>query len=180
MCLDQLQVTLPAASLQWVRRPRTLVMSRRAANVYVADVQRFNGSNVRERWLWPATIEDADCGSDCFNGSNVRERWLCSRYAELCDNFMKASMGPTSENAGYGGNRAGVDLLSNHEHASMGPTSENAGYGRAPCVFTRAAGPMLQWVQRPRTPVMCQSGGSQRSLPTAVLQWVQRPRTPVM
>ena len=113
----------------------------------------------------------------------------------------RASMGPTSENAGYesGGSiwsssttwlqwvrrpRTPVMLpivvrgIKRRSAASMGPTSENAGYGLLRAK-RRCRWPKLQWVRRPRTPVM------QREAPGLVLgsvklQWVRRPRTPVM
>src|SRR4051794_23621961 len=85
--------------LQWVHRPRTVVMlvdPRLAVNAEPG----FNGSTVRERWLWhgPGTVSDAE---------------------------FTASMGPPSENGGYvvgRGQRAAV------LPASMGPPSENGGY----------------------------------------------------
>ena len=87
---------------------------------------------------------------------------------------INASMGPTSENAGYvehGRDRRKVG------DASMGPTSENAGYGR-PLLQQRFRA-VLQWVRRPRTPVMSNPGSFQID-EIFMLQWVRRPRTPVM
>ena len=83
-------------------------------------------------------------------------------------------MGPASENAGY------VPNLLQDRHsfsASMGPASENAGYGRQhlECAVRER---QLQWVQRPRTPVMDTRGVLYVN--PYKLQWVQRPRTPVM
>ena len=59
-------------------------------------------------------------------------------------------MGPASENAGYAVIVDGVLLVIN---ASMGPASENAGYAPKNLAIIATA-VMLQWVQRPRTPVM--------------------------
>ena len=87
----------------------------------------------------------------------------------------QASMGPASENAGYDDGRDGAAA---DDGASMGPTSENAGYDRRPLATHRVTS-VLQWVRRPRTPVM----PVKHRLPTFVahgLQWVRRPRTPVM
>jgi hypothetical protein len=89
-------------------------------------------------------------------------------------------MGPASENAGYG--LLAVGHRESHE-ASMGPASENAGYVRQdhqrrggagrfngssvrerrlcrmPRVSVTFGGGSLQWVQRPRTPVMADCRG---------------------
>ena len=65
-----------------------------------------------------------------------------------------ASMGPASENAGYGQSALSICARS---VASMGPASENAGYAVDPSCATRAWTAWLQWVRRPRTPVMVSS-----------------------
>src|ERR1700687_3502774 len=61
--------------------------------------------------------------------------------------------------------------------ASMGPASENAGY-RADSQAPSTGQGWLQWVQRPRTPVISHNDLARKM--DAQLQWVQRPRTPVI
>src|ERR1700677_1797999 len=97
-----------------------------------------------------------------FNGSDVRERRLCRSGGVVSALLELASMGPTSENAGY----AGYTVIPSSLHgASMGPTSENAGY--VGDVVTALIPYTLQWVRRPRTPVMsCSVSGSQGACPS--------------
>ena len=111
--------------LQWVHGPRTVVMHA----VRMRDTQcsgSFNGSTVREPWLCRASRHAAGDQPCCFNGSTVREPWLCCQRRS----------------------RSRLDL-----RASMGPPSENRGYGIARRSGTRQW-QSLQWVRRPRTPVM--------------------------
>src|ERR1700677_1668221 len=109
--------------LQWVRRPRTPVMIGVDRGEF-ADVFRFNGSDVRERRLClPSSVARSNDVS--FNGSDVRERRLWSGFLFLGEKTYAASMGPTSENAGYA---SSAEIISSSR--------------------------MLQWVRRPRTPVM--------------------------
>src|SRR5262249_9489482 len=73
-----------------------------------------------------------------FNGSTVREPWLWRRSNPPCSQVHTASMGPRSENRGYERLTDGCGGLF---LASMGPRSENRGYGqthmagcrRSPC-----------------------------------------------
>ena len=58
-------------------------------------------------------------------------------------------MGPASENAGYA---RGSPISRSPPLASMGPASENAGYDDDGLISVTEL--MLQWVRRPRTPVM--------------------------
>src|SRR6516164_6889012 len=110
---------------------------------------RFNGSGVRERRLC------GNCGSSIARllmlqwvrrprtpvMNAVAWRWIFPR---------NASMGPASENAGY---VVEFPIINHLVFASMGPASENAGYGLlTPAAFHRPD--KLQWVRRPRTPVM--------------------------
>ncbi len=111
-------------TLQWVQRPRTLVMNQ----TEVANNEHAGAS------MGPAS-ENAGYGSS--SSSDIA--------------FPQASMGPASENAGYDGDiscprtrnftlqwvqrpRTLVMTMSVWVHApsepaSMGPASENAGYG---------------------------------------------------
>src|SRR5437660_1296545 len=60
---------------------------------------------------------------------------------------------------------------------SMGPASENAGYHAWHSSLIPAYG-HLQWVRRPRTPVILDHKALMK--PLKHLQWVRRPRTPVI
>ena len=114
-------------------------------------IRGFNGSTVREPWLWHMRTALGRRSNSSFNGSTVREPWLCSlRIAVLC----------------Y------------RRRASMGPRSENRGYGWLP---TRAesAADWLQWVHGPRTVVMRPDTVECRCACTE-LQWVHGRITVVM
>src|SRR5947209_3073393 len=63
----------------------------------------FNGSTVREPWLWTASGKPRRTRWGRFNGSTVREPWLCRVAGRLAHLRGQASMGPRSENRGYGG-----------------------------------------------------------------------------
>ena len=160
------------------------------------------------------------CIETGFNGSGVRERRLCSASMKRSRCLRRASMGPASENAGYGwrdvlqnrGDSASMGPASENagyavkiisretwrEGASMGPASENAGYADL-TIGVSGDNSSLQWVRRPRTPVMLTRSiriqvyasmgpGSEnagyvcpRRLHSAVeASMVRRPRTPVM
>ena len=95
-------------------------------------------------------IDRIDLTLFCFNGSGVRERRLCYRWQWPRGRVNAASMGPASENAGYAriGRAHGRYRLA----ASMGPASKNAGYDYIPIPLKEDS--LLQWVRRPRTPVM--------------------------
>src|SRR5262245_45246584 len=61
--------------LQWVHRPRTVVVNKCLIAEWPKDLLQ---------WVHrPRTVVMADCGLRaplsrvCFNGSTVRERWLC-------------------------------------------------------------------------------------------------------
>ena len=135
--------------LQWVHGPRTVVMAWLDGDTF-AFVAGFNGSTVREPWLCPVAVahEPAPCA---------------------------ASMGPRSENRGYGRRRIVVEVS---------PVRFNGSTVREPWLCN-ATGPWawmsdaLQWVHGPRTVVMsCSSVGPGLSTPS--LQWVHGPRTVVM
>ena len=146
-----------AALLQWVHGPRTVVMrtvrstnDRRVCNASMGPRSenrgyvhrrrrcrqrpgRFNGSTVREPWLWTQSQTETDAGAPSFNGSTVREPWLCPKKGECLGLSVAASMGPRSENRGYG----------------LVPHRAGAHHGG------------LQWVHGPRTVVMpCQTCGA--------------------
>src|SRR5271166_4166186 len=62
-------------ALQWVHRPRTVVM--------------------------PGAPSDSILAPTNFNGSTVRERWLCRPSYPGSTRYRVTSMGPPSENGGY-------------------------------------------------------------------------------
>ena len=133
--------------LQWVQRPRTPVMVPRMRD-HVRS-HGFNGSSVRERRLWRGGVGQAGPGRNASMGPASEN----AGYATELDRYLAtgdASMGPASENAGYVRlcNQAYFQRLA----ASMGPASENAGYD--PEIALKGFLNRLQWVQRPRTPVM--------------------------
>ncbi len=99
---------------------------------------------------YATTIPAANRPGLSFNGSSVRERWLWAGLPRPYSAGSAASMGPASENAGYGPYH---EPRKDHAHASMGPASENAGYAEIKKRATELA-LKLQWVQRPRTLVM--------------------------
>src|SRR5690349_18518345 len=86
-----------------------------------------------------------------FNGSTVREPWLWICGSEKGRKRVVASMGPRSENRGYGPRQRCRDAA--RPRASMGPRSENRGYADAVRFAVREA-VKLQWVHGPRTVVM--------------------------
>ncbi len=111
--------------LQWVHGPRTVVMSRRPSQ--------------------------CASGRTSFNGSTVREPWLCAVLTIAKVYGEVASMGPRSENRGYGVLlRLPVGL---GQSASMGPRSENRGYEKREFQLVEDK-EGLQWVHGPRTVVM--------------------------
>ena len=116
----------PAYRLQWVHGPITVVMlpiSRRS-RLRRYELQWVHG---------PITVVMA--------GDAVRVDVGCDR----------ASMGPRSDNRGYGDAPATCSLMASQ--ASMGPRSDNRGYGRDRAGRLRADRP-LQWVHGPITVVM--------------------------
>ena len=163
-----------ATSLQWVHRPRTVVMVG-AGRRSPADAGRFNGSTVRERWLWNAGVHP--------RLSRLALQWVHRPITVVM---------PTAES-----------IAVKWFDASMGPPSENGGYGEHRRCSSRA-GARLQWVHRPRTVVMCRvacHGDAWRSgfngstvrerwlcvdrlvacrMSPTQLQWVHRPITVVM
>ena len=148
LCGREAEAEEQTEKLQWVRRPRTPVMSARTRQQW-RPLASFNGSDVRERRLCNTLAEvsmrcQASMGPTSENAGYVR------RFRPQ-DRTGAASMGPTSENAGYASCKHA--MLFRPACASMGPTSENAGY--ATCNAKRRAWACwLQWVRRPRTPVM--------------------------
>jgi len=86
-----------------------------------------------------------------FNGSSVRERWLWRAKATSAVREMTASMGPASENAGYADWIAMICYVQELQWVQRPRTLVMpAGQSR------HAAADALQWVQRPRTLVMPQ------------------------
>ena len=118
-------VAPPLKTLQWVRRPRTPVMR----------PMLIQGFRRRLR----------------FNGSGVRERRLCRKATRHREFQVRASMGPASENAGYARGTL-------HRSALTGCCFNGSGVReRRLCVTTgefHLTQRPLQWVRRPRTPVM--------------------------
>ena len=100
MLVQRGRMTPQLVQLQWVHGPRTVVMLLVIVAV-AGHAWRFNGSTVREPWLWctvgharpwtallqwvhgPRTVVMASMTfqlsphCDGFNGSTVREPWLC-------------------------------------------------------------------------------------------------------
>jgi hypothetical protein len=129
----------PIMGLQWVHGPRTVVMD--------CVRMRLAGS----RWH--------------FNGSTVREPWLCrSAQCPRCRR-QGTSMGPRSENRGYG----------------KQPTPSEPAVPVTCCHHWMLVGEAipLQWVHGPRTVVMA-GVVFNRTQGRKVLQWVHGPRTVVM
>ena len=133
----------------------------------------FNGSSVRERRLWRSASSNVP-PSASFNGSSVRERRLWLAGTDTFTLRAGDSMGPASENAGYGHSQT----LRLRSPAGFNGSSVRERRLWAMTTATQAAASWLQWVQRPRTPVMAVMTATQAA--TNWLQWVQRPRTPVM
>ena len=133
---------------------------------------RFNGSTVREPWLWTAAIvidEPMRMPLQWVHGP------ITVVMAEYGHGYGRrvASMGPRSDNRGYGDD---ADMLSESTVASMGPRSDNRGYGQpraSPSISCQ-----LQWVHGPITVVMVRSHGS--AVTGSALQWVHGPITVVM
>ena len=75
------------------------------------SVHGFNGSTVREPWLCAVLTDVTVETATRFNGSTVREPWLCSSAASMLTRHRTASMGPRSENRGYGRTRPRYDGL---------------------------------------------------------------------
>ena len=153
LCRRTARAAVTAARLQWVQRPRTPVMIGNVAD----------GSPQAVASMGPASENAGYVRVPCpcrsfplrFNGSSVRERRLCNTIRLPLHMSFDASMGPASENAGYDGDLGWCPLVL---PASMGPASENAGY--VPNLHHLVHNHRLQWVQRPRTPVMAGSGTS--------------------
>ena len=113
-------------------------------------VRRFNGSGVRERRLC-FVGQIVHLREYRFNGSGVRERRLCcNRCISRHSRLVHASMGPASENAGYGGNTSRTMIVAN------GFNGSGVRERRLWALFVSACDRIheLQWVRRPRTPVM--------------------------
>ncbi len=86
--------------LQWVHGPRTVVIFGQLPRFIQSLLFRFNGSTVREPWLFKSTWSSSSIRSS-FNGSTVREPWLLLCEAVGIEVPYIASMGPRSENRGY-------------------------------------------------------------------------------
>ena len=173
MCCTTASAACRRAWLQWVRRPRTAVMRRR--ELLRTRRHGFNGSAVRERRLCARRPLQRTCTAVASMGpasENAGYGSLAARPARR----ITASMGPASENAGYG--RRNSASNAGNVGASMGPASENAGYGRRlsameACELHASMGPPSD------------NGGYDRHAerPAVIaepLQWVHRPRTVVM
>jgi len=136
-----------AYGLQWVHGPITVVMKARIDSVFLLE---------KLQWVHgPITV--------------VMDRCLRNRMLRL-----RASMGPRSDNRGYG---YALPFSNSSLPASMGPRSDNRGYGR----FPRHRGTSLarlQWVHGPITVVMMNTPAV--FTPPKSLQWVHGPITVVM
>ena len=184
----------------------------------------FNGSGVRERRLCDCRSKQPDTHVASMGPASENAGYVRVDDIDGREHAVLASMGPASENAGYALTAGAAPLRSS---ASMGPASENAGYaspvrsvlvgalilasmglasenaGYAAAAIEVRWPRSLQWVRRPRTPVMrlgreriisrctaCFNGSGVRErrlcavdrtlLQNPQLQWVRRPRTPVM
>ena len=101
----------------------------RAGRVHLRTRLGFNGSTVREPWLFVLAVWPIwRCSR--FNGSTVREPWLSLCTYQNQPRERRASMGPRSENRGY--STRGLTPFARNV-ASMGPRSENRGYGQCDC-----------------------------------------------
>src|SRR5436853_257003 len=108
--------------LQWVHGPRTVVMVGDARQ-REALPEGFNGSTVREPWLWQQGGLSQWCKTR-FNGSTVREPWLWS-YGQLLSLGTDGFNGSTVREPWLCLLLGQANVL--HRHASMGPRSENRG-----------------------------------------------------
>src|SRR5579884_1464054 len=87
----------------------------------------FNGSTVGEPWLWPLRASGCTEWMPSFNGSTVGEPWLCTMLkakllAELLLQWVHGRRTVVMDHEGR--QRRQPDRV-----ASMGPRSENRGYG---------------------------------------------------
>ncbi len=136
--------------LQWVHGPRTVVMRRDRLST-AHGVRSFNGSTVREPWLWRRCSRDGRPQST-------------------------ASMGPRSENRGYAASWRAGSWLAMELQWVHGPRTVVMIDGTAMQVM---AAIWLQWVHGPRTVVMGDTAGLDVACQRR-LQWVHGPRTVVM
>ncbi len=112
----------------------------------------FNGSTVREPWLWPGHASSGSSVGKGFNGSTVREPWLCFEASDEAKPYQE---------------------LLQWVH---GPRT--VVMSRVMTTARTLTDPRLQWVHGPRTVVMQdRQGGSKAG---QGLQWVHGPRTVVM
>ena len=159
--------------LQWVHGPRTVVMDPsgpddghdrlasmgprsenrgydRRDEIIFDRFSSFNGSTVREPWLCSKSIF-ITTQQVSFNGSTVREPWLWTAAPKTSSARCVASMGPRSENRGYGLDNTNVDA--GVQHGFNGSTVREPWL----CVVEgrcRRSASWLQWVHGPRTVVM--------------------------
>ncbi len=159
----------------------------------------FNGSTVREPWLWSGVNRLAVREPHGFNGSTVREPWLWQT--------LRPRLGPLHRLQWVHGPRTVVmciatcgELLTTELQWVHGPrtvvmwrtlasrqprtSSFNGSTVREPwlCGAARqlpANMTKLQWVHGPRTVVMCAWHAAQSAVEPS-LQWVHGPRTVVM
>ena len=182
--------------LQWVQRPRTPVM-----DLIVVGVPFIHHAS-----MGPASENAGYTPSRRRAGSTMRLQWVqrtrtpvIRNLRRLPNTLLPASMGPASENAGYAAEafaKAGYSVSFNGSSVRERRLFEGQ---REMSLHS-----MLQWVQRPRTPVIClgivkglgnlieasmgpasenagyMGKGGGRAAGGRALQWVQRPRTPVI
>ncbi len=118
-------------ALQWVHGPRTVVMRSLSLSRRVGSGASMGPRSENRGY---AQSQATHCASHTgFNGSTVREPWLWNGVNGTGDAGW-ASMGPRSENRGY--DISGAVKLP-PESASMGPRSENRGYWSGRASFSR-------------------------------------------
>ncbi len=136
---------------QWVHGQRTVVMNTEDGNCTI-PTGSFNGSTVREPWLWVCAAGGRSLRERRFNGSTVREPWLWQRGPrQNPETGMSVSMGPRSENRGYG--PCCSRRVRSLSGVSMGPRSENRGYATI-TIHDKVHVMLFQWVHGQRTVVM--------------------------
>ncbi len=82
-----------------------------------------------------------------FNGATIRRPWMVEAL-QATSRRWDASMGPRSEDRGWGGSDARRSSL---PKASMGPRSEDRGWGACPSPPTHSTCCWLQWGHDPKT-----------------------------